>query len=256
MHPQRSWYKHAIISCATIVSSRGQILPFSCISPQLTLKTIGTDTEARKQAALVFHPLSLECPVLLLHKCGQGLEGFILLQNEKPTFLLTNFCLSSLLGEITFLARRCLATTHIVCEDKKIISFTLGSVWGCIFTQLLSSEVTRTNGSLRDTNAFIHRRKKRHWRCLFHRKGLVNLQLKISLGWAFLLYYFIRLVLLWPSFNVVYKIVCLVLQYIVYPIRKSNLICVGLELKKKNSANLHQQLPSSSDLRDNPLHHI
>lgn len=132
--------------------------------PQLTLKTIEADTEGRKQAALVFYSLSIGRLVLFQDKCGQSSDAFILWQNEHLTFPLPNLYRSSLLGVITFLAHHQVQTgsyekpTHystslqlmfgsgsLATAHKKIISFTLGGALGCIFTQLLSSQLTGAN---------------------------------------------------------------------------------------------------------------
>lgn len=133
-YTQKSSSKPISIFCAvvTLVCTHGQILPFSCISPQLTLKTIETDTEGRKQASLVFHPLSL---VLLLHKCGQCVEGFRLLQN-KLTLPLPNIHLCSLLYVPTFLAIEKVSTaSHKEPTHWKAVMFGSGSATACTLSE-------------------------------------------------------------------------------------------------------------------------
>lgn len=226
-------------------------LHFSCTSPQLTRKTINTDTAGRHQAAFVFHSLSLLSSssfALLrqmwsaswgLQSLAKGMTNFpspkCIPQSPKSQVQEANTLLAECVIDVWL---RVVWSQHILYASEKIISFTLGGALGCFFNHQSWQEPT---GSLRDTDGFIHRYKAK--------------TLGMLMSWSCKLWLNPSVVLLHTAWSIMYAVRW---SYsIVHPRRKSNPICHCLEInqnwsslkKKNNSASLHQQIHFSSGLK-------
>lgn len=135
------------------------------------------------------HSPSPQRSVFFLDKCGQRLEGFILLQNEQPTVPLPNFDHSSLLWAIPFstgsykkptvsksgvFGSRCVATAHIVCEGKNNFLHPRR----CLRLHLHSSPIMKVDKSQQEASEALMvsftLTERRHWGCWLHGKGHVN----------------------------------------------------------------------------------